>query len=58
MAAIDLSVNATLPSDSTVTEAGSTSSAFRADGGSQLDMQPNPYDVVGIPILAGFTLVR
>ncbi|MDX6327407.1 MAG: hypothetical protein QOK15_3761 [Nocardioidaceae bacterium] len=31
---------------------------FRADGGSQLDMQPNPYDVVGIPILTGFSLVR
>jgi hypothetical protein len=31
---------------------------FRADGGSQLDMQPNPYDVVGVPILTGFLLVR
>lgn len=31
---------------------------FRADGGSRLDMQPNPYDVVGVPILTGFILVR
>ena len=31
---------------------------FRADGGSALDMQPNPYDVVGLPLLSGFTLVR
>ena len=31
---------------------------FRADGGSVLEMQPNPYDVVGIPALSGFLLVR
>ena len=31
---------------------------FRADGGSELLMQPNPYDVVTIPIIGGFSLVR
>jgi hypothetical protein len=31
---------------------------FRADGGSVLQMQPNPYDVVTIPIIGGFSLVR
>ena len=31
---------------------------FRADGGSVLEMQPNPYDVIGVPALTGFTLVR
>ena len=31
---------------------------FRAEGGSVLEMQPNPYDVIGVPALTGFTLVR
>lgn len=31
---------------------------FRADGGSNLDMAPNPYDVVTIPVVGGFALVR
>jgi hypothetical protein len=31
---------------------------FRADGGSLLELQPNPYDVIGVPALTGFTLVR
>ena len=31
---------------------------FRADGNSILELQPNPYDVIGIPALIGFTLVR
>jgi hypothetical protein len=30
---------------------------FRADGGSLLEMQPNPYDVIGLPILSA-QLVR
>ena len=31
---------------------------FRADGSSLLELQPNPYDVIGVPALTGFTLVR
>ena len=31
---------------------------FRAEGGSVLELQPNPYDVIGVPALVGFTLVR
>ena len=31
---------------------------FRADGGSALEMAPNPYDVVTIPVIGGFFLVR
>jgi hypothetical protein len=31
---------------------------FRADGGSLLELQPNPYDVIGVPALTGFELVR
>ena len=31
---------------------------FRADGGSQLELKPNPYDVIGVPALTGFELVR
>ena len=31
---------------------------FRAEGGSVLELQPNPYDVIGVPALTGFTLVR
>ena len=31
---------------------------FRADGGSVLELQPNPYDVIGVPALTGFMLVR
>jgi hypothetical protein len=31
---------------------------FRADGNSELVLQPNPYDVIGVPALTGFTLVR
>ncbi len=31
---------------------------FRADGGSVLEMQPNPYDVITIPIIGGYFLVR
>ena len=31
---------------------------FRADGGSILELQPNPYDVIGVPTLTAFTLVR
>lgn len=31
---------------------------FRAEGGSTLELQPNPYDVIGVPALTGFTLVR
>ena len=27
---------------------------FRADGGSPLEIQPNPYDVIGVPALTGF----
>lgn len=31
---------------------------FRADGGSVLEMAPNPYDIVTIPIIGGFFLIR
>ncbi len=31
---------------------------FRADGGSVLELQPNPYDVIGVPALTSFTMVR
>ena len=31
---------------------------FRAEGGSILELQPNPYDVIGVPALTGFELVR
>lgn len=31
---------------------------FRADGGSNLLMAPNPYDVITIPVVGGFLLVR
>ena len=31
---------------------------FRADGNSILELQPNPYDVIGVPALTGFTLIR
>ena len=31
---------------------------FRADGNSRLDLQPLPFDVVGVPALTGFQLVR
>ncbi len=31
---------------------------FRADGGSVLELQPNPYDVIGVPALISFTMVR
>jgi hypothetical protein len=31
---------------------------FRADGGSVMELQPNPYDVIGVPVLIGFTMVR
>lgn len=31
---------------------------FRADGGSKLELQPNPYDVIGVPTLTNFMLVR
>jgi len=31
---------------------------FRADGGSNLVMAPNPYDVITIPVIGGFALVR
>lgn len=31
---------------------------FRADGNSVLELQPLPYDVIGVPALTGFQLVR
>ena len=31
---------------------------FRADGGSVLELQPLPYDVIGVPTLTNFVLVR
>jgi hypothetical protein len=31
---------------------------FRADGNSVFELQPNPYDVIGVPALIGFTMVR
>lgn len=34
------------------------SRSFRADGGSVLELQPIPYDVVGVPAITSFVMVR